>query len=299
MPTEPVLRPFGSVLVAMITPFTAAGGLDCEAAGQLASQLVEDGCDGLVVSGTTGESPTTSDAEKDALLRAVVDAAGHRATVLAGVGSNDTAHTVELAQQAAKAGADGLLVVTPYYSKPPQPGLVAHFQAVASATDLPVMLYDIPSRSGVPISAESLITLSAHPQIVAVKDAKNDLFEGTWVLSRTDLAYYSGSDELNLAWLALGASGVVSVVGHLAAGHYRRMLAAVEAGDLITAQATHNQLLPAVRGMMMRTQGAIMAKAALELSGRLPSRTMRLPLIAATDEQVTVLRADLEEAQLL
>jgi 4-hydroxy-tetrahydrodipicolinate synthase len=299
MPTEPVLRPFGSVLVAMVTPFRAGGDLDSEAAASLAVHLVDDGCDGLVVSGTTGESPTTSDAEKDALLRAVLEAVGDRAKVVAGVGTNDTAHTIELAHQAAKAGAHGLLVVTPYYSKPPQEGLIAHFEAVADATDLPVMLYDIPSRASVPINTETLMALAGHPRIVAVKDAKNDLYAGSWVMARTDLAYYSGSDELNLAWLAHGAAGVVSVVGHVAAKHYRQMVTAMDDGDLAAARRVNDQMLAAVRGIMTRTQGAIMAKAALELAGTTTGRTVRLPLIAATDEQVALLRADLEEAQLL
>ncbi len=299
MPTEPVLRPFGSVLVAMVTPFSVSGELDCESAARIAVQLVDDGCDGLVVSGTTGESPTTSDAEKDALLRSVVEAVGDRATVVAGVGTNDTAHTVELARQAAKAGAHGLLVVTPYYSKPPQEGLIAHFETVADATDLPVMLYDIPSRAGVPIKTETLLVLAGNPRIVAVKDAKNDLYEGSWVLARTDLAYYSGSDELNFAWLAHGGAGVISVVGHVAAAQYRQLVTAMDNGDLATARRVNAQMLPAVRGIMMRAQGAIMAKAALELTGRATGRTVRLPLIAATDKQVATLRADLEEAHLL
>jgi 4-hydroxy-tetrahydrodipicolinate synthase len=299
MPTDPVLRPFGSVSVAMVTPFTASGALDLTAAAALAVHLADRGCDGLVVSGTTGESPTTTDAEKESLLRAVVEAVGDRVTVVAGVGTNDTAHSLELARTAAKAGADGLLAVTPYYSKPPQEGLLAHFRAIADVTDVPVMLYDIPARSGVQIRTETLVRLAEHPRIVAVKDAKNDLYEGSWVLARTDLAYYSGTDELNLAWLAHGACGLVSVVGHVAAAQYRRMVEAVDAGDLATARAVNAALLPAVRAVMTRMQGATAAKAALELQGALSGRATRLPLIAATDEQMAALRADLEEAHLL
>ena len=299
MAVDPITRSFGSVLVAMVTPFTDQGELDLDAAQQVATHLVDHGCDGLVISGTTGESPTTTDAEKEALLRAVLDAVGSRATVVAGVGTNDTAHTVELAVQAAKAGAHGVLVVTPYYSKPPQAGLVAHFTAVADATDLPVMLYDIPSRAGVPIRTETLVRLAEHPRIVAVKDAKNDLYEGAWVLARTDLEIYSGTDELNLAWLTHGGSGVVSVVGHAASAQYRQMVDAVDAGDLRTARRINTELLPAVRGMMTRTQGAIMAKAALQLQGVLSGRHLRSPLLAATDEEVVALRGDLEEAKLL
>jgi 4-hydroxy-tetrahydrodipicolinate synthase len=190
-------------------------------------------------------------------------------------------------------------VVTPYYSKPPQTGLIAHFTAVADASELPVMLYDIPGRSGVPIQTETLVRLAEHPRIVAVKDAKNDLYEGAWVLARTDLEIYSGTDELNLAWLTHGGSGVVSVVGHAAPAQYRQLVTAVDAGDLLTARRIHTELLPAVRGIMTRTQGAIMAKAALQLLGVTSGRQTRLPLPAATDEEVAVLRADLEEAKLL
>lgn len=299
MAVDHIARPFGSVLVAMVTPFTDRGELDLNAAQQIAAHLVDNGCDGLVISGTTGESPTTTEVEKESLLRAVLDAVGGRAVVVAGVGTNDTAHSVELAQQAAKAGAHGLLAVTPYYSKPPQAGLIAHFTTLADATDLPVMLYDIPGRSGVPIRTETLVALAEHPRIVAVKDAKNDLYEGAWVLSRSDLAIYSGADEMNLAWLAHGGSGVVSVVGHAAPAQMRQMIDAVGAGDLAAARRIHTQLLPAIRGIMTRTQGAIMAKAALQLQGIASSRHLRLPLVPATDDEVALLRGDLEEALLL
>ncbi len=299
MAVDPISRTFGSVLVAMVTPFTDQGELDLPAAQKVATHLVDNGCDGLVISGTTGESPTTTDAEKAALVQAVVEAVGSRAAVLTGVGTNDTAHSLELARQAARSGAHGLLAVTPYYSKPPQSGLIAHFTAIADATDLPVMLYDIPGRSGVPIRTETLVRLAEHPRIVAVKDAKDDLYEAAWVLARTDLELYSGTDQLNLAWLTQGGSGLVSVVGHVAAARYREMVTAVDAGDLITARRVHTELLPAVRGIMTRTQGVIMAKAALQLQGVLSNRRLRLPMIAATDDEVAILRADLEEAGLL
>lgn len=292
-------RPFGAMLTAMVTPFDADGGLDLDAAQRVAEHLVGAGCDGLVISGTTGESPTTTDAEKDELLRVVIDAVGDRARVLAGVGTNDTHHTIELARAAEKAGADGLLVVTPYYSKPPQAGLQAHFEAVADATGLPVVLYDIPGRSGVPIRTETLVRLGAHQRIIAVKDAKEDLYEGSWVMARTDLVFYSGSDALNLAWLAHGAAGMISVVGHVATAAYRRMIAAMDAGDLVAARAVNAELLPAVRGVMTRTQGAIMAKAGLQLQGVLKHRTMRLPLVQATEDEVAALRADLLQAGVL
>lgn len=299
MPDNAAMRSFGAVLTAMVTPFDAEGRVDLDAAQRVAAHLVDGGCDGLVISGTTGESPTTSDVEKDDLLRAVLEAVGDRARIVAGVGTNDTHHTVELAKAAEKAGAHGLLVVTPYYNKPPQEGLRAHFTAVADATALPVILYDIPARSGVPIATETLVRLAEHERIIAVKDAKDDLYEGSWVMARTDLAFYSGTDALNLAWLTHGGSGIISVVGHVAAPAYARLVAAVARGDLGAALAEHRALLPAVRGVMTRTQGAIMAKAGLQLQGVLSTRAVRLPLVEATQEQVDLLRGDLQQAGVL
>ena len=292
-------RPFGSVLTAMVTPFTAAGGLDTDAAATLAERLVDEGHDGLVVSGTTGESPTTSDEEKDRLLRAVLEAVGGRATVIAGVGTNDTAHSVELARSAEKAGAHGLLVVTPYYSKPPQAALLEHFRTVADATGLGVMLYDIPGRSGVPIDTETLVRVAEHERVLAVKDAKGDLLATSWVLARTELAYYSGEDALNFALLTHGASGIVSVVGHVAGRPYAELVAAVDAGDLLTARTLHTRLLPAVRAIMGRTQGVVAVKAALELTGALERRSVRQPLLEATPEEVEAIAADLVLSGLL
>jgi 4-hydroxy-tetrahydrodipicolinate synthase len=289
--------PFGRVLTAMITPFKADGGLDLDGAQQLASHLVDHGNDGLVISGTTGESPTTTDDEKERLVRAVVEAVGDRAHIVAGVGTNDTRHTIELAQAAEKAGAHGLLVVTPYYSKPPQAGLLNHFRLVADATGLPNMLYDIPGRTGTPIETETLVRLAEHDRVVAVKDAKGDLHATTQVLGRTKLAYYSGEDALNLPLLAIGAVGVVSVVAHVAGPLYAEMIRAVNAGDLETARRLHAQVEPAVTGIMTRTQGLIMVKAAMSLLG-LPGGPVRPPLVDATPEQIEQLRADLTAAGL-
>ncbi|MET1037311.1 MAG: 4-hydroxy-tetrahydrodipicolinate synthase, partial [Aeromicrobium sp.] len=225
--------PFGRVLTAMVTPFTREGELDLDAAQRVATHLVDHGNDGLVVSGTTGESPTTTVAEDGQLLAAVLDAVGDRATVVAGVGTNDTRHSIELAQQAKKIGAHGLLVVTPYYSKPPQSGLLAHFTEVARAgDDTPVMLYDIPGRSGITIANDTYRAMADNPLIIAMKDAVGDLDRGTWLIHELGFTIYSGDDPLNLAWLAIGASGVVSVVGHAAGRQYSEMVAAVDAGDL-------------------------------------------------------------------
>ncbi len=285
--------PFGRMLTAMITPMTPDGAVDIDGAARLATYLVDDmRNDGLVISGTTGESPTTSDTEKDRLLRAVIEAVGDRAAIVAGVGTNDTAHTRELAQQAERAGADGLLVVTPYYNKPPQNGLVAHFRAVADSAGLPVMLYDIPGRTGTPIATESLIQLAQHPRIVAVKDAKGDAAATSLVMASTDLVYYSGEDMLNLPWLALGAAGFVSVVGHVVGDRLHEMIDAYLAGVVSGALAIHRELLPVYIGIMTRTQGAIATKAALSLLG-LPGGTVRAPLADATSAQVEQLRTDL------
>ena len=223
-PTSTPQTPFGRVLTAMVTPFTADGALDLDGAQRLAAHLVDAGNDGLVVNGTTGESPTTGDAEKAQLVRAVVDAVGDRAFVVAGAGTNDTRHSLELARAAQDAGAHGLLAVTPYYSKPPQEGLLRHFTAIADATELPVMLYDIPGRSGVPINTETMVRLAEHPRIVANKDAKGDLGRASWAIARSGLAWYSGDDMLNLPLLSVGAVGFVSVVGHVVTPELRALL---------------------------------------------------------------------------
>ncbi|MGI9092969.1 MAG: 4-hydroxy-tetrahydrodipicolinate synthase [Mycobacteriales bacterium] len=293
VPTEQE-RPFGRVLTAMVTPFTTDGSLDLDGAAELAGYLVDHGNDGLVVSGTTGESPTTTDEEKDRLLRAVVEAVGDRASVVAGVGTNDTAHSSHLAQAARKAGADAVLVVTPYYSKPPQAGLLGHFRSVADAAELPCMLYDIPARTGTPIATETLVRLAEHPAIVAVKDAKGDLEASAWVLARTDLAYYSGDDKLTLPLLAIGAVGVVGVPTHLVGERTGAMIRAYESGDVSEALRVHRSLLPVFIGFF-RTQGVILTKAALRLAG-LPGGPVRPPLVDATDEEVAVLRTDLDAA---
>jgi 4-hydroxy-tetrahydrodipicolinate synthase len=291
--------PFGRVSTAMITPFRPDGSLDLDAAQKIANHLVDHGNDTLVISGTTGESPTTTDDEKIQLLRAVLAAVGDRAQVVAGVGSNNTAHSVESAKAAEAAGANGLLVVTPYYNKPPQAGIKAHFFAVADATGLPVIAYDIPGRTGVPILTDTLLALAEHPRIVAVKDAKGDIAGTTKVLANSDLAYYCGADELNLAMLSIGAVGITSVVSHVASGQYREMIAAVTAGDLATAQQIDRQLVPAVEAIMTRTQGAIMVKAALQLTGVIEHRTTRAPLVDATPEQIDWLTTDLKTAGLI
>ncbi|TCB96228.1 4-hydroxy-tetrahydrodipicolinate synthase [Micromonospora zingiberis] len=296
-PARAASRPFGRVITAMVTPFTAEGALDLDGAARLADHLVaEQGNDALVVNGTTGESPTTTDAEKEHLIRAVVEAVGDRARVVAGVGTNDTRHTIELSAAAEKAGAHGLLVVTPYYNKPPQAGLLRHFTAVADATGLPVMLYDIPHRSGVPIDTETLVRLAEHGRIVAVKDAKGDLTATSWVTSRTELAYYSGEDSLTLPALSVGSVGVVGTSTHFTGAETKQMIEAYDAGDMSTALALHRRLLPLFTGIF-RTQGTILVKAGLTARG-LPAGPVRSPLVDATEDQVAQLRADCAAAGL-
>jgi 4-hydroxy-tetrahydrodipicolinate synthase len=283
--------PFGRVLTAMVTPMAADGSVDLARAAELASRLVDQGNDGLVISGTTGEAPTTTRAEKSDLLRAVVDAVGGRAHVLAGVGSYDTADSIELSRDAEKAGATGLLSVTPYYSKPPQAGIVEHTLALAESTSLPVMLYDIPHRSGVALEHETLLELARHPQVVAVKDAKDDLVATGRLLAECDLPVYSGTDALNLPLLSIGAVGFVSVVSHVVTERLVELLNAYTAGDVARAASINQSLTPVYTGVF-RTQGAILSKAALELLG-FPVGSLRLPLVPATPAQVAQLREDL------
>jgi 4-hydroxy-tetrahydrodipicolinate synthase len=284
-------RPFGRLLTAMVTPFAPDGSLDVAGAQRLATYLVdEQRNDGLVISGTGGESPTTTDAEKDTLLRAVVEAVGDRARIVAGVGTNNTAHTVELAHAAEKAGAHGLLVVTPYYNKPPQAGLVRHFTTVADAVGLPVLLYDIPHRAGVPIATETLVRLAEHPNIVGVKDAKGDLAASSDVLRRTDLAYYSGEDAATLPLLAVGAAGVVGTSTHFVGVPTKEMIEAYERGDVAGALALHRRLLPLFTGIF-RSQGSILVKAGLNHQG-LPGGPVRSPLVDATEAETHQLIED-------
>lgn len=283
--------PFGRVLTAMVTPFTSDGQVDLKAAQKVATHLVDQGNDGLVVSGTTGESPTTTGEEDARLLAAVLEAVGDRATIVAGVGTNDTRHSVELAQSARKVGAHGLLIVTPYYNKPPQSGIVLHVDQVAQAgEDVPVMLYDIPGRTGIQIAESTYVELAQNPLVIAVKDAVGDLERGAFLMQETGLKFYSGDDALNLGWLAVGGSGVVSVVGHVAGAAYAEMVRAVDAGDLTTARAVNTRLLPLVRAIMTHTQGVITAKAALQLLGVIEHRTVRAPLPEATEAEVALVR---------
>lgn len=286
--------PFGRALCAMVTPFTEAGALDLDGAQRLAGRLVAEGCDGLVLSGTTGESPTTTDAEKSALIRAVREAVGERTALLAGVGTFDTRHTVELAREAEKAGADAVLVVTPYYSRPPQDAVEAHFREVADASGLPVVLYDIPGRTGTRIEPDTMIRLAGHPRIVAVKDCSYDFLGTQKVLSRTDLAYYAGCDEHNLALYAVGATGYVSTVANVIPGQLRSVLDAFDAGDPARAARLQQRATPLIELMMASgLPGAVTAKALLRALG-LPAGPVRAPLRDADRDAIDGLLTEYE-----
>ncbi|NEA66104.1 4-hydroxy-tetrahydrodipicolinate synthase [Streptomyces sp. SID12488] len=294
-PPAPPSPPFGRALCAMVTPFTAEGALDLDGAQRLADQLVAGGCDGLVLSGTTGESPTTTDAEKSALVRTVREAVGARVSIVAGVGTADTLHSVELARAAEKAGADALLAVAPYYSRPPQDAIEAHFRELADASALPLALYDIPGRTGVRIEPETMIRLAAHPRIVAVKDCAYDLMGTQKVLLRTDLAFYTGCDEYVLALYALGSAGYISTVANVIPRHFRSVIDRFDAGDTSEAARLQQRALPLTELMMASgLPGAVTAKALLGGLG-LPSGPVRAPLRSADRPTTDELLAAYEE----
>jgi 4-hydroxy-tetrahydrodipicolinate synthase len=287
-----ITPPFGRLLTAMVTPFTKSGEIDWAGVEKIAAHLVSTGHDGIVLNGTTGEAPTTSDDEKDQIIKVVRKVVGDKVKIVAGAGNNETSHSVEQAQRAAKVGADGLLVVTPYYNKPPQAGIQAHFTAMADATDLPVMMYDIPGRTGVEIESDTIVKLAEHKNIVALKDAKGNPAATSWVIKRSSIPVYSGDDILNLPLLSVGAVGFVSVCGHTVGADLRVMLDSWFSGNSSKALEVHQKLLPVFTGTF-RTQGAIMTKAALNLMG-LPGGFTRLPLVDATDAQIAQLKVDLQ-----
>ncbi|ALE05335.1 dihydrodipicolinate synthase [Arthrobacter sp. ERGS1:01] len=289
-------RPFGTLVPAMVTPFTADGEVDYKQAAALANKLVDDGCDGLVVTGTTGETSTLTDEENLGMFAAVLDAVGDRARVIAGTGTNDTRHSISLSKRAAALGVHGLLIVTPYYNKPSQAGIQAHFEAIADSTELPVMVYDIPGRAGVPITTETIIKLADHPRILALKDAKADFSATTRVLANTDLDVYSGDDGLTLPLMAAGAVGLVSVTAHVATKAFRALIDAAAAGDFATARRIHFELDPVIRAAMGHVQGAVAVKQILKWQGILSNSVVRLPLVEPGEAEIAMIKADLAEA---
>jgi 4-hydroxy-tetrahydrodipicolinate synthase len=283
--------PFGRLITAMVTPFAKDGSIDWDGVATLATHLADHGHDAIAVNGTTGEAPTTKSSEKLEIIKVVKSTVGSRVKVLSGAGDNETSYTVEQAKRSADAGADGLLIVTPYYNKPPQAGIEAHFKAVASATDLPIMMYDIPGRTGVEIESDTIVRLFELPNIVALKDAKGNLAATSDVIARCGIPVYSGDDILNLPFLSIGAVGFVSVCGHTVGSELKEMLDAWFAGDTTRALEIHQKLIPVFKGTF-KTQGAILTKAAMNLMG-LPGGTTRLPLVDATPAQIATLREDL------
>ena len=292
-------NPFGRVITAMVTPMHDDGSIDFDGLRRLAVHLADNGHDGLLVNGTTGESATTTDDEDYDCVQAVVEAVGDRVEVMAGCGTNDTEHSMRAAREMVARGADTLLVVTPYYNKPTQQGIIEHFRMIGEAADRPIMAYDIPGRTGLALTTDTIRSLDEIPQVRAIKDAKGDLFEASRLMAETDLLWFSGDDVLNLAHLAMGAVGVVSVVGHVAGNDYRAMVEAVDAGDLPRAREIHTRLIPAVDAIMHTSQGAIQAKAAMKLLGVIGSDRLRMPLLQGPAEHLDKLRSGLAASGLL
>ena len=286
-------NPFGQVLVALITPFTAEGEVDWPTVEKHIDEVISGGADGIVISGTTGETSTLTDAEKLRLVEVARSVAAGRAKIVMGGGSNETAHAIELHKLSAKAGADAVMIVTPYYNKPTQAGVLTHFRMIADATDLPVILYDIPGRSGIPIKYETILRASKHPNIRAVKDAKGDFSEVSRVLNNTDLLYFSGDDSNVLPHLAIGATGLIGVTANIAPAPYRQIVDAVNAGDLATATAAHQLLEPLVRAVMTHVPGTVAAKYILHGLGRIASPRVRLPLVGPEDGEAAIIEDDL------
>lgn len=288
-----VENPFGQVLVALITPFHADGEVDWEATEQHIENCIQSGADGIVVTGTTGETSTLTDPEKIRLVQVAKSVSAGRAKVITGGGSNETAHAIELYRASEQAGADGVMIVTPYYNKPTQAGLLTHFRLVADATDLPVILYDIPGRTGVPIRYETILRLAKHPNILAIKDAKGDFSEVSRVLNQTDLMYFSGDDANVLPHLSIGATGLIGVTANVTAAPYRTIVDAVNRGDLHTARAEHQRLEPLVRAIMTHVPGTVAAKYVLHGLGRIGSPRVRLPLVGPEEWEAALIEDEI------
>ncbi|MGO4692269.1 4-hydroxy-tetrahydrodipicolinate synthase [Glaciibacter sp. 2TAF33] len=287
-------NPFGQVLVALVTPFTADGEVDWPAVEKHMDDVITAGADGIVVTGTTGETSTLTDPEKIRLVEVGKSVAAGRAKIITGGGSNETAHAIELARHSEKAGADGNMIVTPYYNKPTQAGVLTHFRMIADATDLPVILYDIPGRAGIPIAYETILRAAKHPNILAIKDAKGDFAQASRVLNQTDLLYFSGDDPNVLPHLAIGATGLIGVTANIAAGPYRVMVDAVNRGDLKTATDAHKQLEPLVRACMTHVPGTVAVKYILHGLGRIGSPRVRLPLVGPEEWEAAKIEDEID-----
>lgn len=286
-------NPFGQVLVALVTPFTPDGEVAWDDVEKLIDDVINDGADGIVVTGTTGETSTLTDPEKVKLVEVGKSVAAGRAKIITGGGSNETAHAMQLYKASEKAGADGVMIVTPYYNKPTQSGILTHFRLIADATDLPVILYDIPGRTGVPITYETIVRAAKHPNILGIKDAKGDFAQVSRVLNETDLLYFSGDDANVLPHLAIGATGLVGVTANVAARPYRQIVDAINAGNIAEATAAHKLLEPLVRAIMTHVPGTVAAKYVLHGLGRIGSPRVRLPLVGPEDFEAAQIEDDL------
>jgi 4-hydroxy-tetrahydrodipicolinate synthase len=287
-------NPFGQVLVAMVTPMTFEGEVDWPGVESLMDMLISHGADGIVVTGTTGETSTLTDAEKLQLVKTGKSVSAGRAKIITGGGSNETAHAIELYKASEKVGADGVMIVTPYYNKPTQAGVLTHFRLIADATELPVILYDIPGRSGIPIMYDTILRAAKHPNIVAIKDAKGDLAEVSRVMNQTDLLYFAGDDANALPTLAIGGTGLIGVTANITPEPYRIMVDAVNAGNLAEATAQHKILEPLVRSTMTHVPGTVAVKYILHGLGRIASPRVRLPLVGPEEAEAAVIEADLD-----
>lgn len=281
------------MLVALVTPFDTEGEVLWSDVERLVDDVVSNGADGIVVTGTTGETSTLTDAEKIKLVEVAKAVSGTRAKIIMGGPSNETAHAIKLAHESAKAGADAIMAVTPYYNKPTQAGVLTHFRMIADATDLPMIVYDIPGRTGIPVHYETILRLSHHPNIRAIKDAKGDFAEVSRVLNQTELIYFSGDDANVLPHLAIGASGLIGVTANIAPRPYRTIVDAVNAGDLATATAEHKKLEPLVRAVMTHVPGTVAAKYVLHGLGRISSPRVRLPLVGPEESEAATIEDEL------
>lgn len=286
---------FGQLLVALVTPMTPEGEVDWSATEKHLDYVISNGADGVVVTGTTGETSTLTDAEKLQLVKVGKSVSAGRAKIITGGGSNETAHAIQLYKESEKAGADGVMIVTPYYNKPTQAGVLTHFRLIADATDLPVILYDIPGRTGIPIAFETILRAAKHPNIVAVKDAKGDFAQASRVLNETDLLYFSGDDSNILPHLSIGATGLIGVTANIAPLAYRELVDATNRNDFDQALTVHNQLEPLVRAAMTHVPGTVASKYILHGLGLIDSPRVRLPLVGPEEAEAARIEADIDK----
>ncbi len=286
---------FGQVLVALVTPMTPEGEVDWVATEKHLDYVISNGADGVVVTGTTGETSTLTDAEKLQLVKVGKSVSAGRAKIITGGGSNETAHAIQLYKASEAAGADGVMIVTPYYNKPTQAGVLTHFRMIADATDLPVILYDIPGRAGIPIQFETILRAAKHPNIVAIKDAKGDFAQVSRVLNETDLIYFSGDDSNVLPHISLGATGLIGVTANIAPKAYRDMVDATNRNDFNAALDVHMTLEPLVRATMTHVPGTVAAKYILDGLGLIGSPRVRLPLVGPEESEAAKIEADIDK----